>query len=701
MYLTYRPLRMTKMPYPTISILYRNESVSITNPIIISLCLSDPSIKMTFYQTGIELPFLWCSLLSNILQKSSPTSMRGRAERLLPLREKKYSFYNLSCIIRKSDLKQFVTIDWIFQEKIDKSMLIIKGLTCRLLLKLAGDIESNPGPSITLVTQNCRGLKKEAKFRQLINRIYKSHNVNQSLIISLQETHVEHSNLNYLWKGSHIFTPGNGHQGGCITLLSDNIEVIDQIDIENEAHVAKLNMVENTFSLTIIIANIHAPCAHNPIKVKFFEKIRESIDQLQSTEPSDCPIIILGDFNLVFNKNERINTNFTKKEKNIGGEINSIFDDLQLIDCWDQGKDDMTWRHGEKMSKIDRIKWSPALNYGNLKVKTDWTYTESDHAAIIVNMTPQYNNIISRPIRIDTRFMQSTTLKHQFLKEIKVRMDQTVETKMNPHQKLEYLKMSIRSIALEIAANEKKRNEQELLNLKKDIEFWQRAYENDNTSSYSSLTRSNLNDLIAKRDRMLNERGEYLSKRVKTKWYQEGEKSTKYFLNMQRSKSKKTEMQELLEGNEVVTDRTRIKGLVETFYRNLYEKGDNAASNDVEINDYLSVIDKVNTEKILELDKGLTQEELLTTLKSCADSAPGPDGIPYSVIKLTWNYFGKVLIDSWDYAQNTGELTHSHQSSYLRLIPKEGKPNNILKNWRPITLSNCDYKIITKTLAKN
>ena len=199
---------------------------------------------------------------------------------------------------------------------------------------------------------------------------------------------------------------------------------------------------------------------------------------------------------------------------------------------------------------------------------------------------------------------------------------------------------------------------------------------------------------------MLNERGEYLSKRVKTKWYQEGEKSTKYFLNMQRSKSKKTEMQELLEGNEVVTDRTRIKGLVETFYRNLYEKGDNAASNDVEINDYLSVMDEVNTEKIIELDKSLTQEDLLTTLKSCADSAPGPDGIPYSVIKLTWNYFGKVLIDSWEYAQNTGELTHSHQSSYLRLIPKEGKPSNILKNWRPITLSNCDYKIITKTLAK-
>ena len=37
----------------------------------------------------------------------------------------------------------------------------------------------------------------------------------------------------------------------------------------------ELNMVENTFSITIIIANIHAPCAHNLVKVKFFEKLNK------------------------------------------------------------------------------------------------------------------------------------------------------------------------------------------------------------------------------------------------------------------------------------------------------------------------------------------------------------------------------------------------------------------------------------------
>ena len=41
----------------------------------------------------------------------------------------------------------------------------------------------------------------------------------------------------------------------------------------------------------------------------------------------------------------------------------------------------------------------------------------------------------------------------------------------------------------------------------------------------------------------------------------------------------------------------------------------------------------------------------------------------------------------------------SHLDSALSLLPKEGKNLNEIKNWRPITLSNCDSKIITKALA--
>jgi hypothetical protein len=37
--------------------------------------------------------------------------------------------------------------------------------------------------------------------------------------------------------------------------------------------------------------------------------------------------------------------------------------------------------------------------------------------------------------------------------------------------------------------------------------------------------------------------------------------------------------------------------------------------------------------------------------------------------------------------------------SALSLLPKDGKNSNESKNWRPITLSNCESKIITKALA--
>ena len=33
------------------------------------------------------------------------------------------------------------------------------------------------------------------------------------------------------------------------------------------------------------------------------------------------------------------------------------------------------------------------------------------------------------------------------------------------------------------------------------------------------------------------------------------------------------------------------------------------------------------------------------------------------------------------------------------LLPKKNKPGNLLKNWRPITLLNCDYKIAAISIA--
>ena len=534
--------------------------------------------------------------------------------------------------------------------------------------------------------------------RQLLNRINKANNVN--IIFALQETHIEVSKLKYQWRGKHIFTPGTGQQGGVITLLSENIEVIAQTDVGSEAHVARIDILGSSITESIVIANIHAPCPHNQQKIDFFREVKRNINILLEDGPTRSKVIILGDFNLAYNSHDRINTTFTNKERSIGFQIMEMLKDFELIDCWEGNKLDMTWRHGQKMSRIDRILWSQEFEYDKSIVTTDWTYTDSDHSAVIVNLSHRRKPIKERVVRVDTRFMQSTELKHLFLQRIRDNMGQLEESNMDPHQKLEFLKMSIRSHALEIASNEKKKSSKEMEDLKNDISFWQKAFENDATGNFSSIAMTNLNELTAKRDKLLSERGEYLSQRVRTKWYQEGEKSTKYFLNLQRARARKTDMHELIDEGQMISDSDAINEKVETFYRNLYEKGDSKISNRANTGEFFRHLGIVDRNKIDVLDNQLYEQELLETLKTCSDSAPGPDGIPYSLIKLTWNYYGKLLIDSWNYAQITGTLTHSHRASYLRLLPKDGKDQTHLKNWRPITLSNCDFKIITKTLAK-
>ena len=165
-------------------------------------------------------------------------------------------------------------------------------------------------------------------------------------------------------------------------------------------------------------------------------------------------------------------------------------------------------------------------------------------------------------------------------------------------------------------------------------------------------------------------------------------------------KGNKLDMVELQDGANYVKDLDEIDRMVESFYIKLYEKGDSKIANQDLLDNFLSKMPQLQKLQIDRINSEIMQDELLTTLKSCADSSPGPDGIPYSIIKLTWSIFGPTLTNSWKYALETGELTHSHENSYLKLLPKEGKDLKQLKNWRPITLSNCDFKIITKTLAK-
>ena len=57
------------------------------------------------------------------------------------------------------------------------------------------------------------------------------------------------------------------------------------------------------------------------------------------------------------------------------------------------------------------------------------------------------------------------------------------------------------------------------------------------------------------------------------------------------------------------------------------------------------------------------------------------------------------MVDSFNYAFENGDMSISQKRGIISLIPKKNKDKKYLKNWRPISLLNNDYKIVTKAIA--
>ena len=62
-------------------------------------------------------------------------------------------------------------------------------------------------------------------------------------------------------------------------------------------------------------------------------------------------------------------------------------------------------------------------------------------------------------------------------------------------------------------------------------------------------------------------------------------------------------------------------------------------------------------------------------------------------------YYITNLIDSFDFSFHNGKLSADQRRGIINLIPKQDKDPSILKNWRPISILNTDYKLLTKYIA--
>ena len=554
---------------------------------------------------------------------------------------------------------------------------------------------------IKTMTYNVRGLNDQHKVRHLINLLNKEYlGKDYDAVIALQETNVLKAGiLPYVWRGNYSLTAGTGNSKGCITLLSSHINVVECCEIEERGHVLACQRSDSN-GVNYVVANIYAPNSHNNLKIDFFEEVLGKISDFENKYNCDN-VILLGDFNVIFKDAEKKNRLFTQSERRIGKVIKNFFRDMNLTDIWETNGE-YTWRRAntDTFSILDRILYR-SVWLAPRPPEVDWSLGFSDHAAVKVSfinraVKTKYNKTGIRTPRLDPSILKDERLKKRVREEF-VSLIEMMPANWDPHLKLEYTKMSLRSVVERIQAerNRKERTMEKEVDEAINRAIKELAGEEQEEQKLEYIER--IENLRNKKLAIVEEKGARLAEKLATKWYNEGEKSTKYFYRL-LNRQMPDKMTGLVDehGREIEGER-EINEAVTKFYKDLYETQDNVI---IEPNDnFLENINAIPGANAEEVVKEITLENLKETLSKCADSAPGPDGINYSYLREFWDVIGPLLTDSWRHSRVTGALPVSHRQSVLRLIPKSGKDLKKLTNWRPITLSNCDHKLITKTYA--
>ncbi len=190
--------------------------------------------------------------------------------------------------------------------------------------------------------------------------------------------------------------------------------------------------------------------------------------------------------------------------------------------------------------------------------------------------------------------------------------------------------------------------------------------------------------------------------RSKAQWAEEGEKSSSYFLNLEKKNYLNKCISRIhVEGN-IITDPDEILLEEKKIYSKLYADNARPDANMEELK--LQLLDqdfpKLTEEESESCEVNIDEKtcaEALSQMKN--GKTPGIDGLPVEFYKFFWQNLKHLIVGSIGHSFHNEHLSANQKYGILTLIPKKDKDRTLLKNWRPLTLLTTDYKIITKILS--
>ena len=545
---------------------------------------------------------------------------------------------------------------------------------------------------MNIITYNVRGLQQKNKRIKIYN--FLKDNIKLGCVL-MQETHSASGDENKWaseWKGKIYQNHGSSNARGVAIGFSDNWDFEEKKYIhDNDGRLQLLSFkYKDKLYMLINIYNNNIE-SEQVVTLKKLDSLLGNFENL-----SEHIFIIGGDWNFVQDLNlDTVGGNPSLKLHSIAEfiKIKSKFDLCDIFRVRNPTKKRFTYFQrnpilarrldfflvsNSAQETIDKCVMLPSLS--------------SDHSPVKLSLKVTTNNF--KRGRNYWKFNNSLLGNELFCNGLK----REIETQKNsianidPQMKWELLKFEIRRFSRKFSknlANEKRENQTK----------WEEIVKNYETCPNDEHNLTEIDYLTAKAslENLLNHRTAGFILRSKTKWFEEGEKSSKFFLNLEKKKSIQNTIQVVIENDVTLTDETEISNNIKSFYKRLFEK-----KNVAECSSFLSGLNltTLNEDQREICELPFSEEDLKTTLDSMEnDKSPGNDGLTKEFYSEFWPTIGCNVYESFVGAFSNQELSTSQRQAIIKLLEKKDRDRRYIKNWRPISLLNIDVKLLNKTLA--
>ena len=493
------------------------------------------------------------------------------------------------------------------------------------------------------------------------------------------------------WGGSMYSCHGTSNaRGVSILFKKKNLFKIKDVirDDSGRYIIIKIESEKETFALV----NVYAP---NDDDASFFQLMFAKVEQINADHD-----IIAGDFNTILQPGD-IKGGRSHSHPKCTQYINEYLEEKKLVDIWRIRHPDefrSTWARSKPhliMERIDFFIISFKLQQHVMSTNIFPSYL-SDHSIPYIWL--KFQGVEGRGPGY-WKFNVTHLEDEQYVSEIKQLIQNLNETISDITVHWEMIKMQIRGHTIKYATRKKKSNFNKLEALEKKLNDVVRQVDQTDPSSrlFSDakekliLLNKEISDL-----RTIKTQGAML--RSKCQWFQLAEKSSKYFHNLEKSNASKKIITKLIsDADTVITNSAEILNKLHIFYKDLYdEKQITIDPNYFEDIQY----PQVKEDDKVYLNAPIQMEEIHIALKQLnTGKCPGLDGFDPSFFITFWNDLKYSLHALFKKAEKCYTLPNSTKSGVIALMEKLSKNPLHMKNWRPLTMLNMDYKIFAKIIA--